>query len=392
MEEPIDKQVENVVSKENVITNPNPPLVSKKRRRTWLGWFTRTWLGNLTGLVLLVIFFRWLLLEPYTIPTSSMENTLWAGDFIFVSKLHYGARTPSTPLQMPLTHQKMWFSSQKSYWDIEWLRLPMLRTWGFSKVKSGDVLVFNFPPETEHPIDLKTHYIKRCVATAGDTLEIKDLTIWVNNQKKNQSIARQYRYFVKTEQEINANFFQEFQIPQHRLIRLENGLMYEIIATPEKMRVFRKLAFVKGIIQQKKPQNQYNSLVFPHNPEFAWNEDNLGALVIPAQGMTMPMTKRNVILYGDLIRRYEIYGQNQKIEVIDNQLFINGKLIKNYTFQQDYYFVMGDNFHNSLDSRFWGLVPQDHLVGKAVFIWLSIDKNKAWFEGKIRWNRLGMIE
>jgi signal peptidase I len=390
MEESNSKQTEaSVLAKTE---KPNLPLAPQKRRRTWLRWFGQTWLGNLTGLILLVIIFRWVGLEPYTIPTSSMENTLWAGDFILVSKLHYGARTPTTLLQMPLTHQKMWFSNQKSYWDIDWLRLPILRLGGFRSAKAGDILVFNFPPETEHPIDLKTHYIKRCVAAAGDTLEIKDLTIWVNNQPSNQPIARQYRYFVKVEQEINDNFFQEFQIPQHRLIRLENGLMYEIIASPEKMRVFRKLAFVNGIIQQKKPQNQFNPRVFPHNPEFAWNEDNLGALIIPAQGMTMPMTKRNVILYGDLIRRYEIYGQAQKVEVIDNQLFINGKLIKNYTFQQDYYFVMGDNFHNSLDSRFWGLVPQDHLVGKAVLIWLSIDQNKAWFDSKIRWHRLGWIE
>ncbi|MCU0445768.1 MAG: signal peptidase I [Microscillaceae bacterium] len=361
-------------------------------RRTWRQWWGRTWAGNFLGLLLVVIFFRWLVFEPYTIPTSSMENTLWAGDFILVSKLHYGARTPATILQMPLTHQKLWFSERKSYWDIPWLRLPIARLGGFASVKAGDIVVFNYPPETEHPIDLKTHYIKRCVAVAGDTLEMKDLAIWVNHQKQIPLANRQYRYFVTVEKEINANFFRDFQIPYHRLIRLDTGLMYEIQATPEKMRLFRKLEFVKGIIPQKKPQNQINSAVFPHHPEFAWNEDNWGALVIPAKGMTMPMTKRNVQLYGELIRRYEIYNRAKKIEVLDNQLFIDGKLLENYTFQQDYYFVMGDNFHNSLDSRFWGLVPQDHLVGKAVFIWLSIDKNKGWSEGKIRWSRLGWIE
>jgi signal peptidase I len=314
-----------------------------------------------------------------------MASTLGRGDFILVSKVHYGARTPNTWLHLPLTFRKIWFTDWNSYWDLPDLRLPIGRLWGFSAVNRGDLVVFNFPKESNYPIELRTPYIKRCVAVAGDTLSIKQLNIIINSTHEPTPLGRQYQYFVSTTSEINPNFWIKYQISEYQRVNVDSGVAYSVHTTPAKMQIFKELAFVKGIIRQQKPIENRNPEVFPQHNEFAWNEDNLGALVIPAKGMSMPMTTQNVILYAHLIRQYEIYEGRRKVEIKANRLYINGKEIKKYTFQQDYYFMIGDNFHNSMDSRYWGFVPQDHIIGKAVFIWLSLG------DSGIRWNRLGTI-
>jgi signal peptidase I len=348
----------------------------------------RSWRSRLRFLLiglLLVILFRWLVLEPFSIPTSSMEGTLLRGDFIFVSKLHFGARTPSTILHLPLTFRYIWFTDWNAYLDVDWLRLPITRFPAMFGVKRGDLMVFNYPLEPNLPIELRTPFIKRCVALSGDTLAIQNLDIYINGKLQAPPFGRQYQYYLSAASEIRDEFFKEHQIYEYQRIKGDSGVSYSIQATQEKMGAFKKLAFVKGIIRQQKTTESRNPEIFPHHSEFTWNEDNFGPLVIPAKGMTMPMTKQNVILYAQLIRDYEIYDGKRQVEINNNRLYINNQEIKNYTFQQDYYFVMGDNFHNSQDSRYWGLVPQDHLIGKAFAIWYSLD------ESGVRWNRLGGV-
>ncbi|HEY9005202.1 signal peptidase I [Ohtaekwangia sp.] len=357
---------------------------------------TREWWDAILFAVVAATLIRWLIMEAYTIPTPSMENSLLVGDFLFVSKFHYGTRTTTTPLQIPLTHQKIWFTNIPSY--LEWIKLPQYRLPGISKIKREDVVVFNVPPKElnegiDYPVDLKTNYIKRCVAVPGDTLQIIDKQVYINRKELTNPPQMQYSYVIRSTQPINDRFIEKYKISDYKVIsRDNNSVEYQMFITPAIADEFRKLPFIKDVaIKVQEDMGTYaartkdvvESNIFPNYKMFPWNGDFYGPLVIPKEGMTIKIDTVTLATYGKTI---QLYDHNKDVKIENGKLFIDGAEVKEYTFKQNYYFMMGDNRHNSLDSRYWGFVPEDHIVGKAFFIWLSIDKN-ASFVHKIRWNR-----
>ena len=343
---------------------------------------TREWVDAIVFAVVAATLIRWLFLEAFTIPTPSMENSLLVGDFLFVSKMHYGARTPKTPLQMPLTHQKIWGTDIPSY--VDWIQLPQYRLPGFSDVERGDVVVFNFPTEHQYPTDLKTNYIKRCIGTPGDVIEVINRQVSVNGEVYDDPPGVQYKYVVEATQTINQRVFEKYDIQERDITRFPNNI-YGIDTTPEAAAGLAELPFIRTVKPDTKPKGQANLRIYPPGDErFPWNADFFGPLEVPAEGQQIELTEENLVKYEYVIKYYE---GHEEVENRDGKLYIDGAAIDTYTFQQDYYFMMGDNRHNSEDSRFWGFVPEDHIVGKAFFIWLSVDANKSFFS-KIRWRRL----
>lgn len=340
----------------------------------------REWLDAIVFAVIAATLIRWLLLEAYTIPTPSMEKSLLVGDFLFVSKIHYGARTPATPLQVPLTHQKIWGTELPSYSEL--IKLPTFRLPGLSNVKRNDVVVFNYPVEFEHPVDLKTHYIKRCVAVPGDTFEIRDMQVYINGEPGENPFNMQFRYYLKTEENINQRFFKTYDISMAEAHKLPGG--YIVSSMPSTADEVKAAPFIENVIVDKYPEGQSNPRIFPSARYFAWNEDFYGPLLIPGKGMTIPITEENLVKYEMAILKFE--GLDD-VKIEGEKLFIDGNQVNEYTFKQNYYFMMGDNRHNSEDSRFWGFVPEDHVVGKALFIWMSLDQDESFLK-KIRWNRI----
>jgi signal peptidase I len=341
---------------------------------------SKEWFDAILFAVIAATLIRWLFLEAFTIPTPSMEKSLLVGDFLFVSKVNYGARTPKTPLQVPLTHQKIWGTNIPSY--LTWIQLPQYRLPGLSEVKRNDVVVFNYPVEFEYPTDLKTNYIKRCIAIAGDTIQVKDMQVYVNGTAAENPPKAQYRYFAITSEPL-AKTFRKMGITEFQSI--QNGFF--LWTTPDIAEKLKQNSDIKQVILSKRPANDPEPRIFPNASKFPWNEDNFGPLWVPKKGATIKLDSNNLLIYGSVIANYE---NNDEIEYIDkdNKLMISGKPATEYTFKQDYYFMMGDNRHNSYDSRFWGFVPSDHVVGKALFIWLSVDPDPEKWYKKIRWERL----
>jgi signal peptidase I len=352
----------------------------------------REWFDSILFAVIAATLIRWLFFEAFTIPTPSMENSLLVGDFLFVSKLHYGTRTPKTPLQVPLTHQTIWGTNIPSYTDA--IQLPQFRLPGFSDVKRGDVVVFNYPPELQHPVDLKTNYIKRCMGLPGDKLEIRDLEVYANGKAVENPVRMENEYFVATTTHVNeAKVFKENGISEYNTyqetfndtISGNDQSGYLVYTTVELAAKLKEYDFVKSVTLVKASKDISEPMLYPNSQLFKWNRDNYGPITIPAKGMTVQLTPENIAVYGPVIQNYE---GKEAVEVDQNTVKIAGKAITSYTFDQDYYFMMGDNRHNSADSRYWGFVPKDHIVGKAVFVWMSIDPSPTSFFGKIRWSRL----
>jgi signal peptidase I len=359
----------------------------------------REWWDAILFAVIAATLIRWLIMEAYTIPTPSMENSLLVGDFLFVSKFHYGTRTTTTPLQIPLTHQKIWFTEIPSYSEL--IQLPQYRLPGFTTVKNGDVVVFNVPPKAlndgkDYPIDLKTNYIKRCLAIGGDILEYKNQDVYVNGQLQEKPTEMQYGYRVNSKAQINERNFEKYGLgPEDRAVMdnyNDGSVVYRIWMTNEKYEQIK--ADKPSYIISMEKENRNEKDVYPYtyyNPTFGlkqnlnmtWSQDNFGPLWIPKEGATISINDSTLTLYGHTILTYE-HVDDAKVD--NGKLMIDGKEVTEYTFRQNYYFMSGDNRHNSLDSRYWGFVPEDHIVGKAFFIWLSIDSHES-FLNKIRWRR-----
>ena len=426
----------------NYATDSTYKLNRSLKPRTALG----EWVSSIAFAIVAATLVHTYVMQPYTIPTSSLEKTLLVGDYLFVSKFHYGARVPTTTIATPMLHDSIPTAiisekNTKSYLNKP--LLPYLRIPGFQKIKRNDIVVFNWPVDTLvhwmdpskgtdfKPLDKKTNYVKRCVGIAGDTLEVRDGYVYINGKQnilpdraklqfynrvyseKGLSTQKLLRYTDKEfERKFIINFTSQNQfekvmryatnnpekikdnqfiittsdegIPQWII----NGYRLDIKEISTKIRKanitdeiaakLRKDSEVDSVVKVINPKGNKGNNMFPQVTNLSWNTDNYGPIYIPKKGTTVPLNMNSIPFYERIIDDYE----NNQLEVIGEHIFVNGKKSTSYTFKQDYYWMMGDNRQNSLDARSWGYVPFDHVVGKPVLIWFSIN------EGKIRWERL----
>ncbi len=376
----------------------------------------REWADAIAFAVILATLIRAIYIEAFTIPTSSMEKSLLVGDFLFVSKVNYGSRIPNTPIFFPFAHHTMWFTEAvKSYSEL--IQLPYTRLPKFQDVKRNEAVVFNFPAGdtvivqrqnetyyqivrdegrkavynaydiTTRPVDKRENYIKRCVALPGDKVQIINADLMINNEVAYQSQGLQFSYLVKLSGGLNMERLLEKEITEVYRTGMENVVQMNL--TQESLKFIEALPQVERLEKAIKPLGFYKegdyakNPIFPNTDTTEWTEDNFGPIQIPYKGQTIDLNLKNLPLYERIIRDYEL----NSLEVKGDKIFINGEESSSYTIQMDYYWMMGDNRHNSQDSRFWGFVPEDHVVGKAVFIWMSLDPNKSFLK-KVRWNRI----
>ncbi len=357
--------------------------------RTELG----EWVSSIVFAIVAATFVHTYFIQPYTIPTSSLEKSLLIGDFLFVSKFHYGARTPMTTIAAPMVHDSLPLVKSKSY--LKKPALPYFRIPGFQKIKRNEIVVFNWPVDTvrfffdrsnvhiDKPIDKKSNYVKRCVAIPGDSLEIKDGYIFINGKQTVLPDRAKTQYFhnVTTTSQFNPSSL----ITRYGSTELGGGNNEFIVnLTDENASKLKNNPHVKSVVKQISPKGTFDSTVFPHNKQYPWSKDNFGPIYIPEAGKTVALNAKTLPFYKRIIEVYE----NNNLTVNGDEIFINGKLATSYTFKQDYYWMMGDNRHNSEDARYWGYVPFDHVVGKPVFIWFSWDSNAKGLGNKIRWERV----
>ena len=343
---------------------------------------SREWVDAIVFAAIAATIIRWFFIEAYTIPTSSMEKTQLVGDFLFVSKLNYGPRIPNTPIAFPFAHHTMPLLGGKSY--VEWWKIPYKRLPAFEKIENNDVVVFNYPMEDWRPVDKKENYIKRCIAIPGDSLRIIDRAVYINSSLVELPDKGQYRYFVKTNGTgFNRRLLHEMQITEVQTLMSNQGefVMWLTRENATKIKELKNVIQIEPIIQGK---GELDPDVYPFYPAFNWNIDNYGPIYIPQKGDKIELTLENYKTYERVIKEYE---NNPTLKMKDGVVSIDNQTITHYTFEMDYYWMIGDNRHNSADSRYWGFVPEDHIVGKALFIWMSWDKDGKGFN-KIRFNRL----
>ncbi len=422
--------------------------ITKKIRWQWwkdsegpVKW-VMSWVDALVFALVAVYFINLFFFQNYVIPSSSLEKSLLTGDYLFVSKVSYGPRIPETPLTMPLTQHTLPLFECKSY--IEWPHWDYRRVKGLGKVELNDIVVFNYPagdticsaPQYQafdfyqmcyslgyqmypqrpnpdsltveqrqqyfnfiyqagrqeivrnqqeygmidtRPTDRRENYVKRCVGLPGQTLQIKDHIIYLDGKANKEPDNVQYTYRVKLRQRLDDEIMKDLGITMEDLTSLNtSGYM------PMTKYAVEELSKRKDLVESIELNTEASDLdIYPLNGNLHWTRDNYGPIWIPKKGESIELTLENLPIYERPIRTYE----GNDLEVKDGKIYINGKVATKYTFKLDYYWMMGDNRHNSLDSRYWGFVPEDHIVGKPIFIWWSSDPDRHGFSG-IRWNRL----
>ena len=359
------------------------------KARTELG----EWVSSIVFAIVAATLVHTYIMQPYTIPTSSLEKSLLIGDFLFVSKFHYGARVPMTTVAAPMVHDTLPLIHIKSY--LNFPQLPYMRLPALQKIKRNEIVVFNWPVDTveqffkrttrkiRKPIDKKSNYVKRCVGIPGDSLQIKDGYIYINGKRTvlPDRAKPQYYFDVNTGgQALSINQLKnKFHVREGG--RLQDG-NYVLNLTEKEAVLLKRNPYVKTIERRLMPKGEREE-VFPNVRSLDWNKDNFGPILIPAKGMTVKLDSYSLPFYKKIITEYE----KNDLKVKDGKILINGKPADTYTFKQDYYWMMGDNRHNSEDSRYWGYVPFNHIVGKPVFIWFSWNSDGKGMD-KIRWDRL----
>ena len=358
-------------------------------------------LGSITFALIVATFVHTYFIQPFVIPSSSLEKSLLIGDFLFVSKFHYGARTPMTPVAAPMVHDSIPMVKKLSY--LSKPQLPYFRFPALEKIKNNDIVVFNWPRDTlsnmylpateriDKPRDKKTNYVKRCVGIAGDSLQIKDGIVFVNGKELilPERAKPQYSYKISTDGKTPIDFetiLREMKVTDPAGMITNDTLYVQALTfeNAEKLKSISGITSVKRMINKKAEDG-----VFPDfkdgKPSVTnnWNGDNFGPIYIPQAGKTVALNKETLPLYKLIITEYE----GNTLEVKDNEIKINGKIATSYTFKQDYYWMMGDNRHNSLDARYFGYTPADHIVGKPIFIWMSLDWNAKGLLNKFRTER-----
>ncbi len=372
----------------------------------------REWADAIIFATVAASLIRGFILEAYMIPTGSMERTLLVGDFLFVSKLNYGPRIPNTPLAFPFAHHTMPITGGKAYSEI--LELPYKRLPGFQEIKRNDVVVFNFPAgdtvvkeneaityydyvrglgkEAVHsqftvitrPVDKRENYIKRCVGIPGDVIQMEDARFTVNGQPGFVPPEMQASYIVYTDPYALSNdVFKKYRFEiDPNSTDPANGV-YVLYITAEEAALIEGWSNVKQVVEIVQHADEVRGDTYPHHKDFPWNFDNFGPITVPAKGWTVQLDSLTLPIYTRAITVYE----GNTLERRGEDIYINDQKADSYTFKMNYYWMMGDNRHNSLDSRNWGFVPEDHIVGKALFTWMSWDKDGS-FLTKIRWNRV----
>lgn len=386
-----------------------------EKRNAWLDWLDAIIFALVVSTFIKAFFF-----EAYMIPTSSMERTLMTGDYLFVSKLAYGPKVSQTPLSFPLVHNILPVTGGESY--LKWIQNPYRRLAGLSKVKRDDIVVFNFPhgdtvlkaiptedyythvrihgreqtqtmygPIVVRPDDKKDNYVKRCVAIAGDTLRVINGKVYVNGKPQQyiKGVQNTYKIFTNGTP-FNSKIIDGMGLSQEEIYY--DSSMPGYPAFPLNEDEVKELLKLSNVLEIRQNIDIYPPdfpdfplMIFPftENGTYEWTRDNFGPLWIPAKGATVELNTRNLPLYSRIIKDYE----KNTLEVKDSLIIINGAPANSYTFKMDYYFMMGDNRHNSLDSRYWGFVPESHIVGSPSVIWFSKDKYKS-FPKSIRWKRI----
>ena len=404
------------------------------------------WIGSIVFAIVAATFVHNYFFQPYIIPTGSLEKSLLIGDFLFVSKFHYGARVPLTTIAFPMVHDTLPLIKSRSY--LKKPQLPYIRLPKFQKIKQNDIVVFNWPADTvrqffvkeagvKKPIDKKSNYVKRCVGLPGDKLEIKKGFVYINGNKNvlPDRARIQHSYTAYSSKGVSSrklsqlgltDFYRRFRIEnitQNSYSKLspyivgtsgnstdnfiaitrESGIPISLVRslglrisevlekskelnlTIEEAEEIEKQGWIDSLVQKNQKIKTPNTNFFPNKIPFDWNQDNFGPIEIPASGQTIAINLSNLSLYKKIIVDYE----NNTLKTIGNEIFINDKKVNQYTFLQDYFWMMGDNRHRSEDSRFWGFVPEDHIVGKPVFIWFSISGiNDGLSNWKVRWDRV----
>jgi signal peptidase I len=423
--------------------------------RTGLG----EWVSSIVFAIVAATFVHTYFFQPYVIPTGSLERTLRIGDFLFVSKFHYGARIPMTTLAAPMVHDTLPMLRKRSYladvnpetYKTSWinkLQLPYMRIPGFERVKKNDIVVFSLPSDTlyqffraekavKKPIDKKSNYVKRCVGTPGDSLAVIDGFVYINGEKLQLSDRAKpmYNYNIYAQNGVSSKLLEEVDASDYfrtyiagnlnqsqynaltpfvlganrgqdgkiELITEEKGIPTEVIRqlrlslteekprsrianlTDEMVAKLQENPAIDSVVKLIEEKGVYGGS-FPQKPNlYPWNSDNFGPIYIPKAGTTVEINAKTIPLYKKIIRDYE----HNDVEVTGQKVLINGQEANSYTFKQDYYWMMGDNRDHSEDSRAWGYVPADHIVGKPVFLWMSFDNfNEGLSSWKPRWDRI----